>query len=72
MFGGGLVPSSLGSQFMVSQNELVARGADRQVRRLERWADPERVLIYGVTGRARTLGRQIGEITGLRSAFRRR
>jgi adenylate kinase family enzyme len=51
---------------MVSQNELVARGADRQVRRLERWADPERVLIYGVTGSGKTtLGRQIGEIAGL-------
>jgi adenylate kinase family enzyme len=44
----------------------VKGGADRQVCGLERWADPERVLIYGVTGSGKTtLARQIGEITGL-------
>ena len=41
-------------------------GADRPDRREDGWADPGRILIYGVTGSGKTtLAKQIGEITGL-------
>ena len=64
--GMGWLPEWLGGRCMLRQNEVVAARADRRDCGRDQWADPRRILIYGVTGSGKTtLAKQIGEITGL-------